>query len=119
MKVAVDCHSPLLAQSLKKFLSAYLVGLEDADILVTDRDMETDVPILRIGSDESCDLKKPFSRSQLLIRLEEKMKRLKGDETLQEMVEEEEGLEEKIAEVTERFVQEILTVVKEHYEKRA
>ncbi len=118
MKVSIRCRSALLTTSLEKFLKEMITKEEEADVVVSDHAYESDLPVLRIGTDDGADLKKPFSRSQLMIRLEEKIRRnVSGAVAHAFSVEEDESLEEKIERLTRVFVEEIMHVVKEHYEK--
>jgi len=122
MKVAVHCHSKLLQKSLEKFLSTMIVSIETADIIVSDRPIQSEKPILYIGTNEDADLKKPFSRSQLMIKLEEKLAQNSTQTAMEAMVDEEEpslGLEEKIAEIMKRYTQEVIETVKEYYETKS
>ena len=118
MKIALACQSVLLEKSLRKFLKNRLVGEYEADIVISDHTMECDRPVLRIGTDPQADLKKPFSRSQLMIRLEERYDRFRAKERIEGVCEEEPNLEERIETLTRRFVNELTHMIKEHYEKR-
>ena len=117
-KVAIVCRSKLLTESLEKFLSGLIVSAEEADVILTDYPLQSHIPTLRIGTDEEADLKKPFSRSQLMIKLEEKAAQSKTQSAMSEIVEEEASLEEKIAEVMKRYTRELIETVKEHYETK-
>ncbi|WP_457595828.1 hypothetical protein [Hydrogenimonas sp.] len=121
MRVCIDCRSRLLAESLERFLGGMVAGEKGCDLIVADHPLSSDKPVFRIGLDEEADLRKPFSRSQLMIRLEEfwekeRAKRLSREFTIEEG---EPGLEERIEEATRRFVEEIVRIVKEEYGKRA
>ncbi|WP_456380365.1 hypothetical protein [Hydrogenimonas sp.] len=120
MKIAIRCKSILLEKSLYKFLKETPpVSEEEADILIVDHAVSTEKPTLRIGMGKEADLKKPFSRSQLMIKLEEKMKKFENHTMVRHMTEEdEESLEEKIEKVTRIFVDELITIVRGHYEKK-
>ncbi|WP_300366391.1 hypothetical protein [Hydrogenimonas sp.] len=119
MNIALNCHSVLIEKSLRKFLKHQLVAEHDADILITDHHMVSEKPLLRIGMDPDADLKKPFSRSQLMIKLEEKIEESSNKKIVEAFtVEEEESLEEKIERATRLFVDELVTIIKGHYESR-
>lgn len=120
MKIALKCNSVLLEKSLRQFLKHRLVPEHEADILVTDHPVASEKPVLRIGSDENADLKKPFSRSQLMIRLEEAIEKGSHRKMVHSFVveEEEETLDEKIERITRVFVDDLISVVKEHYETK-
>ena len=119
MKIALRCHSILIEKSLKKFLKNFLVPEHQAQIIVSDHPIHTKLPVLRIGTDSEADLKKPFSKSQLMIRLEDKLHNHKNREALQAFaIEEDSSLDEKIEEITRSFVRELTSLIKEHYENR-
>ncbi|WP_456452418.1 hypothetical protein [Hydrogenimonas sp.] len=120
MKIAIDCRSTLLEKSLRKFLQGMLAPEPSCDIVVSDHAPATEKPVLRIGTDDEADLHKPFSRSQLMIKLEEKLQHEKSRELTRafSVEEEEESLEEKVEWAARRFVEEVVALVKEHYEKR-
>ena len=119
MKIALRCNSELLEESLKKFLGGYLCEEEQADIVLTDHFLESPKPLMRIGTDSGADLQKPFSRSQLMIKLEERLKHLGQKEELEAFsMAEEESLEEKIERATETFVEELVTLIRGHYETK-
>ncbi len=121
MKIAIACRSVLLEKSLQKFLKNYIVSADSADIVITDRSICSDRPIFRIGVSKESDLKKPFSKSQLMIRLEEKLQRYAQKEKIHAIYKEEsepkESLEKKIKILTNRFIMELTETIKEHYEK--
>ncbi|RUM44286.1 MAG: hypothetical protein DSY46_05980 [Hydrogenimonas sp.] len=119
MKIALKCRSLLLEKSLRIFLKGYIVPEDQAQMIVTDDHVTSDLPIFRIGLDEEADLVKPFSSSQLMIKLEEKFENYQSQEALQALtLDEEVSLEEKIEHVTRSFVQELTSIIREHYEKR-
>jgi len=120
MKVTLYCKSILLEKALRKILDQYIVPKERAEILITDHKIEefTDLPVFRIGyNDNEADLKKPFSRSQLMIKLEEKFKTVKQREDLISIVEDEMTLEKEVEALAKRFANDLLKIFKK-YEKR-
>jgi len=115
-KVAVRCDSHLLQRSLEIFLAPYLAPDGEADILVTDRDGESASPLLRVGTDRNqADLVVPFTRSQLMLRLEKIAKDVKDRSAIHALDdEEEETLQREIERITQAFVKELVDVVKAH-----
>jgi Tfp pilus assembly PilM family ATPase len=78
MKIAVECNSILLQKALEKFLSKKLSSKKHCDIII--RDYKTNEKnCLYISKDETADLKKPFSKSQLFLALQNKYKELNKD----------------------------------------
>jgi len=126
MKVAVQCRSLLLQKSLEIFLSKQLVNLSKSDIIIRDEPCYEDSRCFYIGSDERADLKKPFSKSELILALEKKY----GVHAPQEevVVEEDEKsiarkpimnfeiLEKRIELLTEEYQANIIQAVKAFYE---
>ena len=78
MRVAVECKSPLLQKSLELFLSRYLSSTKKSDIVVRDVKCINDKRCFYISSDKEADLVKPFSKSQLILALENKFESSHG-----------------------------------------
>jgi hypothetical protein len=70
MKIAIECRSPLLQKSLENFLEGHLSSSKNCDLLLSDELLLGRDNVLRIGSDSSADIMKPFSKSQLFLKLE-------------------------------------------------
>jgi hypothetical protein len=126
MRVAVACQSPLLQKSLELFLAKYLTASKKCDIIIQDEECLGDERCFYIGSDEKADLKKPFSKSQLILALEKKYDELyskvKEDEAIQKEYFEEDSmdfsiLEKRIEFLTQEYQANILRAVKAFYEK--
>ncbi|HHD77765.1 MAG TPA: hypothetical protein ENK97_03160 [Campylobacteraceae bacterium] len=66
MKVTVKCASPLLQESLERFLAGYLYDIDLSDILISDRDVISEKVLFIIGKD----IEVPFTREMLLESLE-------------------------------------------------
>ncbi len=123
MRVAVECKSPLLQKSLEIFLSRYLSSTKQCDIVVRDEECLNDERCFFISSNENSDLIKPFSKSQLILALENRYQMLNKDisKELQEGLGDEplnfEILEKRIDFLTKEYQQNILKAVKAFYEK--
>jgi hypothetical protein len=128
MRVAVSCQSPLLQKSLEIFLAKYLAPLKKSDLVVCDEyRVGEDKRCFYIATDEKADLKKPFSKSQLILALQTRYDELYGkkdleDEVLKREYLEEEGmdfsiLERRIDALTQEYKANILRAVKAFYEK--
>ncbi len=118
MKIALACRSTLLEKSLRKFLKGYLAEGEDADLIVSDYPLQSSKPVLRIGAERDADLMKPFSRSRLMIKIEEKIEANRTKDALKHFSIEEESLEERIENAALRFAKELTEIIKEYYEKK-
>jgi len=127
MKIAVECHSPLLQRSLELFLDKHLTSSKKCDIVVRDVACLNDERCFFIGTDSSADLLKPFSKSQLILALEARYEQLHVEmpkvekSVLKTEVESEamdfEILEKRIAFLTNEYQENILRAVKAFYEK--
>ena len=123
MKIAVDCKSPLLQKSLEHFLVNHLTLAKQCDILICDVKRLDDKRCFCISSDSDADLIKPFSKSQLILALENRYEIMKKDS--REMIEKEymdevlnfDVLEKRIELLTQEYQQNILKAVKAFYEK--
>ena len=113
MKIAVECHSPLLQKSLEIFLAKYLCASKQCDIVVRDEICMNDPRCFYISSNKDADLLKPFSKSQLIIELEKKYKSMyTKDEPMDFHI-----LEKRIETLTQEYQENILRAVKTFYEK--
>lgn len=128
MKVAIQCDSPLLQRSLELFLAGHLSSIRQCDVLIRDRDIRDErYPTFVIGTGESADLIKPFSKAQLLHALNRKFDSLKRvpeavvEERVDVVVPEEtvdfEILERHIDKLTREYQANILKAVRAFYEK--
>lgn len=126
MKIAVECHSPLLQKSLELFLNNYLSSAKKCDIVVRDSECLNDEKCFYIASTPNADLVKPFSKSQLILALEKRYKELyptqhiartDTSESPEEEVMDFSILEKRIEALTLEYQENILRAVKAFYEK--
>jgi len=126
MRVAVECQSPLLQKSLELFLEKYLSSSKKCDIVIRDVECLNDTRCFYIASNEKADLLKPFSKSQLILALEDRYKVLYPEKKQEskkmnkEFTEEEMDfsiLEQRIDFLTQEYKENILRTVKAFYEK--
>lgn len=122
MKIAVECKSPLLQKSLELFLSSHLSSLKHCDIVVRDFKALDDERTFYISKDSDSDLVKPFSKSALILALENRYKN--ASPKIEEIVEAFDGetadfsiLEKRIDLLTQEYKENILKAVKAFYEK--
>ena len=124
MKIAIECKSPLLQKSLELFLAKYLNSAKHSDIIVRDDICEEDDErCFCISSEPGSDLAKPFSKSQLILALEDKYKQIKRSDVFLEYDGEQpkepldfDILEKRIDFLTKEYKQNILKAVKAFYE---
>ena len=126
MKIAIQCDSPLLQRSLELFLEGNLSSLRQCDLLIRDKNIHDDqYPTFIIGSDESSDLIKPFSKAQLLHALNQKFdsdKHAHSPLIEESLSSSEEGvsfeiLERHIDKLTREYQSNILKAIRAFYEK--
>jgi len=128
MRVAIQCESPLLQRSLELFLEGYLGSLRHCDIVIRDHAVPNDQRLsLLIGTSGNVDLIKPFSRGELLNKLQQKIDETKGkkptakEESFVPLETEEkisfEILERHIEKLTQEYQANILKAVRAFYEK--
>ena len=124
MKIAAQCSSPLLQKSLELFLDKHLSSYNKCDIVVRDEPCLDDDRCFYIGSDEKADLKKPFSKSQLILALEKRYAILNPEENIVinniEKIDpamDFDILEKRIESLTQEYQSNIIRAVKAFYEK--
>ena len=121
MKVAVECHSPLLQKSLELFLAKYLSSTKQCDIVIRDTECLNDVRCFYISTSANADLIKPFSKSQLIMALESKYAAMHHKEIIADESEVEtisfDILEKRIEFLTQEYQQNIIKAIKAFYEK--
>ena len=134
MKIAIECRSPLLQKSLENFLEGHLCSSRNCDLLLSDEKLVGRDNVLRIGSDAEADILKPFSKSQLLLKLEHFYKIREEAHTAMDIVNQMDDntfegvelafkekplenvseLEAKIERLTASYVQGVMSLVREH-----
>jgi hypothetical protein len=97
LKVKVECDSPLLQYTLEYFLKDYI---DNSGILITDNPEKNGITIGK-------EIKKPFTKTSLLLQLE-KILNIKNNE---------ETIEDKIEKILENCKKELIKTIKEHYGK--
>lgn len=127
MKVAVECKSPLMQKSLEMFLQKHLCSLKQCDIVIRDIKCLNDDRCFHISSDDDADLIKPFSKSQLILALENRYKSIGKEvapvETTKEEIYNEYApldfsiLEKRIESLTKEYQDNILKAVRAFYEE--
>lgn len=124
MKIALACRSILLERALALFLKPYIVSLKQCDFVIADSKVLLDHPVFLIGN-EQAHLSTPFSKTTLLLALEEFNDCISGPEipvgeSLTIPLEKSEErdfslLENKIEVLTEKFRKELVQTIKAHY----
>ena len=115
MKVALVCQSLLLSRALKSFLGDTITPYKQCDFVISDKKIELDKPVFLLSHSEG-DLIIPFSKSALLIELDKFFKSLNAPK----MVNTDplhHTLEEKIAQITDKFRAELIETIRGYYAK--
>ncbi len=122
MKIAVVCKSPLLQKGLELFLQNHLSIMKHCDLVVCDVKIDTDTACLYI-SQEDADLKKPFTKAELFLAIEQKLNEATNCDTYEDNVlkpsEQKVNfsiLQERIEQLTLEYQNNILKVIKLFYE---
>ena len=97
MKVKIDCDSPLLQESLEIFLKPFL---DKNGTVISDNPKKGEIIIGK-------DIKKPFTKTSLLIQIENLLK-----------IPKEKTFDEKLDEILEEFKEKLKSLIKEYYGKR-
>ena len=71
MKVSIVCDSLLLKNSLKIFLKDFISTYKHCDLVVSDKQIDVQKPLVIVNSSSEADLQVPFSKSELLLKMEE------------------------------------------------
>jgi len=124
MKVAVQCESALLQRSLELFLETHLSSLKQCDVVIRDKKVMDSHHSLYISGTDDCDIKKPFSRSQLYLALENYYKKMVHVQEIKAYDNEVENpkvkdlsiLEERIDLLTQEYKNNLMKLVKAFYE---
>lgn len=124
MKVAVQCESPLLQRSLELFLEGHISSVKQCDVVIRDKKIIDSYHSLYVSGGADADIKKPFSRSQLYLALENFYKKIEGIENIQrydEEIELSEGrdfslLEARIDQLTNEYKNNLMNTIKAFYE---
>lgn len=120
MKIALSCRSVLLDKALSLFLKPYIVSLKQCDFVVCDHEATAGVPLFRIGDNISF----PFTKSALMMALEGFYTSIKTTALMEQEpilaptlpVRDFSKLESALGVITARYQEEVLRVIKEHYE---
>jgi hypothetical protein len=112
-----------LQKSLELFLVKYLCSSKQCEIIIRDEECLEDSRCFYISSSENSDLCKPFSKSQLILALENRYQSINKSqvETFKPQRNEEplnfDILEKRIDYLTKEYQHNILNAVKAFYEK--
>ncbi len=118
VKISVICDSPLLNGALERFLKEYLSPYKNCDIVVSDKAINIDKPLFLISNIENSHLKKPFTRSQLMLKLNSFYKASKKAFPELRYNDLNPDLKDEIEEIVHNFKKEIFDTILKHYGHR-
>lgn len=122
MKISLKCKSPLLNASLERFLAPFVVSDKTCEFYITDFACKSKKPVYIIGGKN---IQKPFTKDELLISLENFYHTsVKSDKVIDRLSvkvkvkdSKNDALEKKIDSLTKEFSQNLVSLIKAHYEK--
>ena len=97
MRVKINCDSPLLQESLEIFLKPYI---DEKGIIISDNPQKGDIIIGK-------DIKKPFTKTSLLIQLEKLLK-----------ISRKKTFDEELDEIIDEFKEKLKKLIKDYYAKK-
>jgi len=119
LKIALACQSILLEKSLGVFLKSYIVPYKQCDFVISDKKIEIDKPLFYIAAEEA-DLILPFSKTNLILKIEKFYDFLFEKESKEKFLKEikvsTKDLKEKITKLTDTFRDDLLKTISEHYD---
>jgi len=118
MKIAVACESLSLQKALELFLAHHVVPLKKCDIVIVDTmPKNKNIRYFFIGNEENAHLHKPFSKAQLILALQKHYKRYIAPRKEQRNTQPSLTiLEQKIEALTKEYQNNLLHIIREHYE---
>ncbi len=118
MKISVSCDSLLLKNSLEIFLKDHIVVYKNCDLVISDKDINTDKCLVVINSSEKADITVPFSKTSLLSDLKKIYNnRYKDHQINQDNSKKFKKLEKKFDKITMQYKEEIMQILREFCEK--
>jgi len=129
MKIYIECKSLLLQKSLELFLEPYLSSIKKCDILIRDEKCLEDSRCFYISTQKDSNLVKPFSKSQLILALENRYKNREIVKKIDEIEDNSKNetsyetklsfdiLEKRINSLTQEYQENIIKTIRAFYEK--
>ncbi len=114
------CDSLLLQNSLEAFLRDYLSSYKHCEIVLSDRKRDIDKPLVIISSSKDADIKIPFSKSSLLVDLQNIYQKKFNKKNIQSNNYQKNNLwklERKIDKLTLDFRENLIKTIRDFYEE--
>lgn len=119
LKISIMCDSLLLQNSLEIFLREYLSSYKQCEMVLSDKKRDINKPIVIINSSKNADIKIPFSRSSLLVDLQNIYQKKFNKNSNQKSKTQKNSLwqlERKIDKLTLEFRENLIKTIREFYE---
>lgn len=111
MKIALECQSILLKKALNIFLKPSIVSKKHCDFVICDYEGKFECPVFFINT-ASAHIKKPFSKDELLEKIEEfYILTCKHDNKQKD-----DNLELEIESLAKDFSTKLVNIIRKHYE---
>ena len=116
------CDSLLLQNSLEIFLREYLSSYKQCEMVLSDKKREINKPIILVNSSKDADIKVPFSKSSLLLKLQniyqKKVNKVSNNKNTENTKKNDLWkLERKIDKLTLEYRDSLIKIIREFYEK--
>ncbi len=116
------CDSLLLQNSLEIFLREYLSSYKQCEMVLSDKKREINKPIILVNSSKNADIKVPFSKSSLLLKLQniyqKKVNKVSTNKNTENTKKNDLWkLERKIDKLTLEYRDSLIKTIREFYEK--
>ncbi len=120
LKISIMCDSLLLQNSLEIFLRDYLSSYKQCEMVLSDKKRDINKPVVIINSSKDTDIKIPFSKSSLLMDLQNIYQKKCNKENLKDDVFQKNSLwklERKIDKLTLEFRENLIKTIRDFYEE--
>lgn len=116
LKVYINCKSILLQKSLEIFLKNYKASYKTCEVVISDRMVKTEKPLLTIGYKSNDSIKKPFTKSSLMLALDKEKQKLELSKSMNRLNDLEKDdkidIEIQIEKLTEKFAKDLAQILK-------
>ena len=120
LKISIMCDSLLLQNSLEIFLRDYLSSYKQCEMVLSDKKRDINKPVVIINSSKDADIKIPFSKSSLLMDLQNIYQKKYNIENFKDDVSQKNSLwklERKIDKLTLEFRENLIKTIRDFYEE--
>ena len=114
------CESLLLQNSLEIFLRDYISSYKQCEIVLSDKKRDINKPLILINSSKNADIKIPFSKSSLLLELQNLYQKKVNKKNIKYKNHKRDNLwklERKIDKLTLEFRENLIKTIRDFYEE--